>query len=206
MMNRQQNPLELTELRGNPIIKEAQQTLANTSATLNTTMAYESILSSRLIKCVIEEFALDPRGEHGTSHWMRARENGLRLAHITGANPKVIEAFALFHDSKRYNENTDPDHGKRGADNAEDYWIQGALDITQDEMALVYDACSGHTYETIANPCTTIHTCWDADRLDLGRVGIVPDPNRLCTEAARDPDILEWAFGRSMQWVDRQWR
>jgi uncharacterized protein len=42
----------------------------------------------------------------------------------------------------------------------------------------------------------TIQTCWDADRLDLGRVGVTPHPSRLCTEVARRPEILEWADGR----------
>jgi uncharacterized protein len=31
----------------------------------------------------------------------------------------------------------------------------------------------------------TLQACWDADRLDVGRVGIAPKPHRLCTEAAR---------------------
>ena len=39
----------------------------------------------------------------------------------------------------------------------------------------------------------TVQTCWDADRLDLGRVGIVPQPEKLCTEGARDPDLFKWA-------------
>jgi uncharacterized protein len=43
----------------------------------------------------------------------------------------------------------------------------------------------------------TIQTCWDADRLDLGRVGTTPDPARLCTAAARDPEMLRWADRRS---------
>lgn len=49
----------------------------------------------------------------------------------------------------------------------------------------------------------TVLTCWDADRLDLGRVGIRPHPHRLCTEAARDPVLLEWAYQRSVKWRDR---
>jgi uncharacterized protein len=44
----------------------------------------------------------------------------------------------------------------------------------------------------------TVQTCCDADRLDLGRV-VVPDPARLCTSAARDPDMIEWAYWRSIQ-------
>ena len=31
------------------------------------------------------------------------------------------------------------------------------------------------------------------------RVGIKPHPNRLCTEAARDPAMLEWAYHRSLR-------
>ena len=33
--------------------------------------------------------------------------------------------------------------------------------------------------------------------LDLGRVGIMPCPSRLCTEAARDPAMIKWADGRA---------
>ena len=44
----------------------------------------------------------------------------------------------------------------------------------------------------------TIMTCWDADRLDLYRVGTRPIPERLCTEPARQPEVIEWAVSRSM--------
>jgi len=40
-------------------------------------------------------------------------------------------------------------------------------------------------------------TCWYGDRLDLGRVGITPDPSRLCTEAARESTLIKWADGRA---------
>lgn len=36
---------------------------------------------------------------------------------------------------------------------------------------------------TTTNP--TIGCCWDADRLDLGRVGIEPDPELMSTDAGR---------------------
>jgi uncharacterized protein len=44
----------------------------------------------------------------------------------------------------------------------------------------------------------TVQTCWDADRLDLGRVGIRPNPSKLCTDAARRPDVLGEAYRRSL--------
>jgi uncharacterized protein len=43
----------------------------------------------------------------------------------------------------------------------------------------------------------TVQTCWDADRLDLGRIGIKPEPRFLCTAAAQDPALIEWALLRS---------
>jgi uncharacterized protein len=43
----------------------------------------------------------------------------------------------------------------------------------------------------------TIQTCWDSDRLDLGRVGIMPHPSLLCTEVAKRPETIKWADGRA---------
>ena len=45
----------------------------------------------------------------------------------------------------------------------------------------------------------TIQACWDADRLDLGRLGEKPDPSFLGTRIARDPDFLKAALHRSKQ-------
>jgi uncharacterized protein len=42
----------------------------------------------------------------------------------------------------------------------------------------------------------TLQACWDADRLDLGRVGITPSPRRLCTDAARS--LLDWSHDRAV--------
>jgi uncharacterized protein len=47
-------------------------------------------------------------------------------------------------------------------------------------------------------------TCWDADRLDLGRVGIRPLAERLCTDAARQPAMLQWAYRRSLARLEGQ--
>ena len=47
----------------------------------------------------------------------------------------------------------------------------------------------GHTEHEPA-----IRACWDADRLDLGRVGIVPHPHYLCTDLGRDPATIAQAL------------
>ena len=69
------------------------------------------------------------------------------------------------------------------------------LTISDEKFDLPYQACAGHT-DGDTDAQITIQTCWDADRLDLGRVGIVPDPSRLCTAEAKKPEVLKWADGR----------
>ena len=39
----------------------------------------------------------------------------------------------------------------------------------------------------------TIQTCWDADRLDLWRIGIEPRPEYLYTEMAKKTEMIELA-------------
>ena len=54
-------------------------------------------------------------------------------------------------------------------------------DFTDEEESLLEKACRYHTTEhRTGNP--TIDVCFDADRLDLCRVGIVPNPKRMATE------------------------
>jgi len=126
------------------------------------------------------------------------RHNGLILAEQTGASAKIVEYFAFIHDLGRENDNHDPEHGYRTALIAEK--IAGDLiDVSEKELGLLVEACHGHS-DGHLEADVTVMTCWDADRLDLGRVGIRPDPHRLCTDAARGTDLLGAAFERSIQW------
>jgi uncharacterized protein len=122
-------------------------------------------------------------------------ENGVRLAERTGADVEVVRLFAVLHDCRRVSEATDPDHGPRAAEYARS--LRGQLfDLPDHAFRLLHRACAGHTHER-THPDVTIQTCWDADRLDLGRVGITPHPSRLCTEVARRPETIRWADGRA---------
>jgi len=148
-----------------------------------------------ILHAVLEDYALPWGGDHGVAHWARVYENGLRLAEETGANVEVVRLFAVLHDSRRINEGTDPDHGPRAAEFART--LRGRLfDLTDHEFGLLHRACAGHTHER-THPDITIQTCWDADRLDLGRVGIMPHPKYLCTEVAKRPVTIRWADGRA---------
>ena len=122
-------------------------------------------------------------------------ENGLRLAGETGAVIEVVQLFAVLHDCRRRNEHTDPQHGPRAAALA--LSLQGdVFDLSKEHLRLLHRACAGHTHER-THPDVTIQTCWDADRLDLGRVGMTPDPRYLSTPIARRPETIRWADGRA---------
>jgi uncharacterized protein len=152
-----------------------------------------------LVHAILEDYALPWHGTHGVSHWARVLENGLRLTESTGANVEVVQLFAVFHDSRRVNEGVDDGHGKRGAELAASFhgkWFT----LSDDHFDLLYAACVGHT-DGGTDGEITIQACWDSDRLDLGRVGIRPEPKRLCTPAAKRPDILKWAYGRGCREV-----
>lgn len=71
------------------------------------------------------------------------------------------------------------------------------FDLPDDRFDLLYRASERHTGGR-TDDSVTVLTCWDADRLDLGRVGIVPNPKYLGTKAARDPATIDWAHARAV--------
>jgi len=153
------------------------------------------MIDKELIEIIRNQFVLDWTGIHGSPHWARVRENGLRLAETTGANTRVVELFAFLHDSRRLNDGHDPKHGQRAAEFA--LALAGKeFAIEPSELDLLAKACRGHSDgQTVGD--ITVLTCWDADRLDLGRVGIVPSPDLLCTDAARSREMIDWSYERS---------
>lgn len=157
------------------------------------------IQQREILSRILQAYPLCLSGIHGIAHWARVLENGLRLAGQTGGEPNVLILFALLHDSQRQNDGHDPDHGPRAADFAAR--LRGdCFELDDHSFWLLQEACAGHTLrQTHSDP--TVQTCFDADRLDLSRVGIRPDPARLCTAAARDRKMIRWASERA----DRDW-
>ncbi len=148
-----------------------------------------------LIDDILRQYSLSPEGIHGLSHWARVLENGRNLARKTGARIAVVELFAVFHDARRLNEGWDRGHGLRGAELAFQ-WQGTRFRLSGGDFDLLYQACRDHTEGSTAAD-VTVQTCWDSDRLDLGRVRIDLNLKYLCTEAARDPAVMDWADRRS---------
>lgn len=119
---------------------------------------------------------------HGIAHWQQVERNGMFLASETGADVVVVRLFALFHDSKRATDAPDVTHGAQGAEFAKVCLEEHRFDISQEQFEKLYHACKFHTSEHCSGDAT-IDTCYDADRLDLGRVDIKLDPDKMATSA-----------------------
>ena len=153
------------------------------------------MITDELVGEIRKHYALNWAGIHGIAHFSRVRENGLRLAEATGANARLVELFAFLHDSRRRNDFFDPWHGARAAKFVRS--LEGRFfELTEPELEQLEYACRFHA-KGLLDADITVRTCWDADRLDLGRVGKRPKPAKLCTDAARDPAIIAWAYDRS---------
>jgi uncharacterized protein len=153
-------------------------------------------VSHGLFDHLVGSHSLGHDGFHGKEHWLRVLHNGRELASATDANRRVVELFALIHDSKRENEDYDPQHGRRSAEYARS--LQGVwFKLETAELELLCYACHWHS-DGLTEANTTVQACWDADRLDLGRVGVKPDPKYLCTSYAKRSDVIDAAYGRSL--------
>jgi uncharacterized protein len=125
---------------------------------------------------------------HGLDHWWRVWKNAVLISSGDhSVDMEVVALFTLFHDSMRLNDQDDPAHGMRGFRlweqyKARDTHIETLFSQRQEE--LFFEAVVEHSNGQITtNP--TIAVCWDADRLDLFRAGIFPDPRFMSTNEAR---------------------
>lgn len=121
---------------------------------------------------------------HGPDHWRRVEVNGLALAPHTGADIVVVRLFAIFHDCKRQDDMDDPEHGRRAATFLAEQRTY-LFDIPDEVFALLREAIAHHADGTTHHD-PTIGTCWDADRLDLTRCGMVPSPDFFSTRVGRE--------------------
>ena len=100
----------------------------------------------------------------------------------------MIFLFALLHDTMRENEHRDPGHGPRAAAFALELYESGLLGISGTQLEQLTYACAEHA-DGLVSSDPTVAACWDADRLDLPRVGIMPRPDLFSTELARTVEV-----------------
>jgi uncharacterized protein len=149
----------------------------------------ESYDRAGLIALIKSEFKLNWGGIHGANHWARVLHHGKTIGELRQADLLVVELFGFLHDSCRLNDGKDPQHGQRAADFA--HGIQGDFyQLTPKQLDALCYAMQHHSGGEVSTNAT-IQTCWDSDRLDLGRVGIIPSPKFISAEGAQ---FIDYAF------------
>jgi uncharacterized protein len=129
------------------------------------------------------QFQLGEHSLHGPRHWRAVHYNGMSLCNETGAYVFVVRLFAVLHDSQRFNEVSDPHHGDRAASWAKT--LRGELfELDDERFGRLRYALIWHD-KGLTSDDPTIGTCWDADRLDLPRVGIPPIARFMSTDAGK---------------------
>lgn len=158
-----------------------------------------------LLDKILSDYRLKPYGIHGIPHWCRVIKYGLNLAVETGASRKIVTLFGILHDCQRWDDGIDKDHGLRAAVYIKSLVQENLLNLTQDELQTLSDACEGHTngLDYSYKPSIDVQVCWDADKLDLFRLGKRIDQRRLFTKEAKQ--IVQYGdFIPLMRTVDEQ--
>lgn len=142
---------------------------------------------------VADQFHLNALSDHGLLHWRRVYALGKHLSTFAECDMEVVALFSLIHDSQRIDESDDPLHGSRAAQYARKLYAQDRLGISQLQLEQLVYACTHHSDPHADSDDVTIQVCWDADRLDLYRVGIELEDALLYTQAAKTWEVKEFA-------------
>ena len=154
------------------------------------------MLTKQLIQHVQQNFKLDLKGIHGTSHWARVCYNGRLLQYLSkDGDLAVIELFAFIHDSQRLSDSGDEEHGPRAAVFAIEQNSK-LFNLNDYQLEKLVAACNGHTAQLFHDDLT-VQICWDSDRLDIGRCKTHIDPAYLGTKAAKLEAVQRQALARS---------
>lgn len=154
-------------------------------------------ISPEVLKMAISHFQLDLYDIHGVSHWSRVKLYAETIAREEGADLDVVRHFAFLHDVERHDDGADHEHGYR----AVDFVLENAsrFELSGHQIELLCEAIAGHSDGRVSND-PTVGACWDADRLDLMRLGIEPDPNLLSTTAGRSSALWSLADRQTSSW------
>ena len=149
----------------------------------------------------INRFQLNPNGIHGTSHWARVIRNGMRISYLLPlqTDRRVVMLFGLLHDTCRVSDGEDPEHGLRSSEFASS--IKELLGLDPEQRRQLVEACYHHSHDGHFNG-STMQSCLDSDRLDLGRCGVTPDPSRLYTKIAKNADFIAESMKNSNKEFD----
>ncbi len=131
-------------------------------------------------KIALDTYVLDINDIHGINHWNKVHENLKMIANYQYINNDVSIAFAYLHDCKRQEHGLDINHGQR----ASEFIKTLNLPMFSWDIALLCEICELHS-EPGLHKDPTIAACIDADRLEIVRVGIIPEVSYMNTEIGK---------------------
>ncbi|MBD2233659.1 Sir2 family NAD-dependent protein deacetylase [Phormidium tenue] len=137
----------------------------------------------RLVE-LVADFPSSRSTIHGVKHWQETAWIALQLLEDQpDADPYVVQLFSVFHDCQRWNDEHDPDHGRRAAQLILRMGTEH-LGICDRQIELLATACALHADGYITSD-PTIALCWDADRFGLWRIGVSPQPAGMSLPQSR---------------------
>lgn len=130
---------------------------------------------------------------HCLDHFQRVEKLGHMIADNNQADKEVISLFAYLHDARRENDLADIGHGRRAALLLDELIAADIISITDKQYDQLKIALSCHELGHAKSDDLTIQTCWDADRLDLWRDGITPNPDLMFTKFGKSEEMINFA-------------
>lgn len=144
---------------------------------------YVHMVERRLWRYCRRRFRSELGLEHGPGHWKRVAAFGRMLCDLDPSVDRlVVNAFACLHDVERRDNCDDLEHGPRAAMLVKRIRHTYLPYLNDEQIGLLSTACELHTTAP-STGAPTVNACLDADRLDLLRCGIVPDPARMASVA-----------------------
>ena len=142
---------------------------------------------------------------HGLGHWKRVEAFGLLMAEMCPeADREVISWFAYTHDCMRSDDGSCYEHGPDAAAFVDKVRNTYMSDLSDDQIGVLKMACYHHTMEKNTGNVTA-DICFDADRLDLPRCGVTPDPLCMASGAGAElAGILSAEMGEDLYPEDIQ--
>jgi uncharacterized protein len=135
----------------------------------------------RIVKLAKAQFILEDHSIHGFDHWEEVEQNGIMLANQPGVDLTIVRLFAYIHDCKRQDDYQDAEHGDRSADFVLELVEKGELSfLSKEQINKLWSACKYH-HKGVTDTDLTIGSCFDADRIELIRCGMIPRPNLMNT-------------------------
>lgn len=139
---------------------------------------------------------------HGPAHWARVHRFGVLLADHMNLSERAlqcVEVFGWVHDLARVDDGGGNQHAIDGAEHAFAVVPELFPVLTEDQLLLVSQAIQYHSDGLTSDGAyfqglldvrgwtedeliDTVGACWDADRLDLLRLGVRPSGRYMSTD------------------------